>query len=73
MVETSEERVLTMAYENTKTDPEFIYIMKEIIELSKDIIDKLGPDYRLFLKYEELFCHAERIKLKMTYKALIKH
>jgi len=61
---TEEDQILIDLYEDIKDDQEFAIIMKEVVKLGKIMIDKLGTDYLLFLKYEELICHAEGIKLK---------
>lgn len=56
------------AYEILKQNPDYKQTEGEIIALGKEIIEKLGPDYNLFLRIEELFYHAEGLRLAQMRK-----
>lgn len=61
-------QVFDEAYNAIKLDPDYKRTKEEMILLSRQVIEKLGPDYNLFLRLEELFYHAKSIRLKQIYE-----
>lgn len=63
-----EERIFTIAYDNACNDPEYLELLKKAVFYGEKIMNILGPDGILFLKYQQATCQAKSIRLKGAYK-----
>lgn len=62
------ERIITLSYDDSHENPEYINAITKTIELGREIMKALGPKNRLFLEYEKYLCSTNDICLMSAYK-----
>ena len=63
-----EERISTVAYEKAREGCEYVTLLDEAIIFGQMIMEILGPNSDLFLKYQTATCLAKAIRLSCAYQ-----